>query len=90
MANRRTIKHNITAICGELFGECIAQSLYDNTISKENVQSLLHSILKIQCEYTSRISHVEPGLPAKKYFKDLTEKFNADVSDIIDQINNLH
>ena len=38
----------------------------------------------------SRISHPEPGIPAKQYFKDLREKFTAQASEIIDQINNLH
>ena len=90
MANKRTIKRNVTAICGELFAECVAQSLYDRSVSQQNVEALIHSIVKLQGEYIRRISHVEPGMPAKKYFRILADSFARDVNEIIDQINNLH
>jgi hypothetical protein len=56
----------------------------------QNIDALFFSIIKLQANYTSRISHPEPGIPAKQYFKDLREKFTAQASEIIDQINNLH
>ncbi len=90
MANTRTIKRNVTAICGELFAECVAQSLYDKSIDPQNVETLIHTIIKLQNDYVRRISHVEPGIPAKKYFSILTENFSNDVNEIVDQINNLH
>jgi len=37
--------------------------------------------------YIKRISHPEPGIPAKKYYKDLREKFSSQVNEILDQIN---
>jgi len=89
MANKRTLKHAINLICEELFSEAVAASLYGNERHQDNAEALLFSIIKLQNEYISRVSHVEPGLKAKFYFKDLREKFNAEVGDIIDQINNL-
>ena len=54
------------------------------------MEALIHSIVKLQGEYIRRISHVEPGMPAKKYFRILADSFTRDVNEIIDQINNLH
>lgn len=90
MANRRTIKHNINRICEELFAECIAASLYSAEVERENVEAMLHSIIKMGGDYTRRVSHVEPGMPAKAYFKNIIEQFNSSVNEIVDQINNLH
>lgn len=90
MANKRTIKHNINTICAELFAECVAVSRYEAKTNEENVESLLHTIVKMEKDYIARVSHPEPGMRAKKYFNDLIEKFNAHVVEVIDQINNLH
>lgn len=90
MANKRTIKRNITAICGELFAECVAMSLYDTEVDKQNIDALIQSIIGMQSEYVCRVSHVEPGMPAKAYFADLKRRFNEDLQNIVDQINNLH
>lgn len=90
MANKRTLKKNINVICSELFAECVAASLYGNLKNKDNAESLLHSIVKIESEYTSRISHPEPGMPAHVYFKDLIEKFNIAASEIADHISYFH
>ena len=89
MANKRSLKHAINLICEELLAEAIAASLYGNGKNEENVDGILFSIIKLQNNYISRISHVEPGMQAKKYFKDLREKFTTDADEIIDQINNL-
>lgn len=85
---RRTTKGYIHRICTELWAECIAASLYSKTEDKD-VEALLHSIIKVEKEYISRMSHCEPGLKAKVYFKDVKDKFLASVSETVDQINNL-
>ena len=87
MQNKRTLKKSINLICDALFAETVAISLYGPKENKENAQALLFSIVKLQDHYTRRISHPEPGLKAKKYYADLCEKFNAQVSEILDQIN---
>ena len=89
MANKRTLKHAINGICEELFVECVAASLYGAESHKENAEALLFSILKMQSSFVARVSHPEPGIEAKVYFKNLREKFTAQVSEIVDQINNL-
>ena len=89
MANKRSLKHAINLVCEELFAEAVAASLYGNEQNKDNADALLFSVLKMQHNYICRISHVEPGMEAKKYFKDLREKFSAEADEIIDQINNL-
>ena len=87
MANKRNLKRNINLFCENLFTECVAASLYGN--NTDSAKALLFSIIKLQTEFTCRISHPEPGMPAKVYFKKLREDFVSKASEIIDQINNL-
>lgn len=89
MASKRDIKKRVNYICSELFAECVATSLYGGNKDEENVKALMHTILSIHHDYVCRISHVEPGLPAKKYFSDFSKSFNGQVNEIIDQISNL-
>ena len=89
MANKRLLKHAVNGISEELFAECIAASLYGSSSHQENSDALLFTILKMQRNFISRISHPEPGITAKAYFKDLREKFTSQVGEIADQINNL-
>jgi hypothetical protein len=87
MANKRSLKRSISLICEELFAECVAASLYGH--NKDGAKALLYTIIKLQDNYIRRISHPEPGLEARAYYKDLRENFTAQVSEILDQINNL-
>ena len=89
MANKRSLKKAINVVCEEIFAEAVAASLYGNEGYKENTEALLLSLVKIHRDYTSRVSHPEPGMPAKKYYKDLREKFAAQISELADQIDNL-
>jgi hypothetical protein len=89
MANKRSLKHIINLVCEDLFTECVAASLYGNEAHRSNAEALLFTIVKMQADYICRVSHPEPGMQAKKYYKDLREKFTAQASEIIDQINNL-
>ncbi len=87
MANKRLLKRTINMICEDLLAECMAASLYGN--NKDNAEALLYSTLKLQYDFICRISHPEPGMPAKQYFKTLRENFVAQADDIIDQLNTL-
>ena len=89
MANKRTLKKVINQICEELFTEAVAASLYGNETNKDNTQALLVAVVKTQRNFVSRVSHPEPGIAPKTYYKDLREKFAAQASEIVDQINNL-
>lgn len=87
MTSRRTLKHDIKLICTDLFVECIAVTLYGTPSEKEDAEALMHTIVKMESNYVSRISHQEPGLPAKLYYRDLKRKFKANVTEIISQLN---
>ena len=78
MTNKRNLKRTINYICSELFAECVAD--------EENVNAMLTAILAIQSNYVRRISHPEPGMLAKAYYRDLIDKFNKETGEIIDQI----
>ena len=89
MANKRTLKKSINGICEELFVECVAASLYGAEKQVENSEAMLANILRLQSDNLSRVSHPEPGMKANEYYKDLREKFTAQVSEVIDHINNM-
>ena len=89
MTNRKDLKRTINYICGELFAECVAASLYGGNPDKQNTEALLTSILRINTDFVKRISHPEPGMPKKEYFKVLIRDFNEQASEIVDQINNI-
>lgn len=88
MASKRYLKKNINYICSDLFSECAAMALYGNK-KEEDVKALLSSILIIHNDYVSRISHAEPGMKPKLYFKDLKNNFYAQAEELIDSIANL-
>jgi hypothetical protein len=87
MANKRTLKKNIRKTCEALFAETIAIALYGPEKDKENLEALLNSIVSINNDYLDRVSHPEPGMSANDYYNDLIEKFNAQISEIQDQLN---
>ena len=89
MANKRTLKRSINLICGELLAEAVAASLYDNDNHLADDDTLLFSIMHMQRNYICRVSHPEPGMSARTYYRDLREKFTAEVSETLDQINNV-
>ena len=86
MASKRHLKQTINLICEELFAECVAASLYGQ--NRESAEALIYSTLKMRNNYIRRISHPEPGMPAKVYYKDLKEKFSAEVSELYDHLRN--
>lgn len=87
MANKRTLKHTISFVCEELLAECIAASLYGH--NKDGAESLIYSVFKMQDNYLRRVSHPEPGLKPRQYYKDLRERFAEQVNELVDQLNNL-
>jgi len=87
MANKRTLKKGIQLVCEDLFAECVAVSLYGPEANRDCAETLLPVIVKMQDHFISRISHPEPGISANTYYKDLREKFTAQVNEILDQIN---
>lgn len=89
MSNKRDLKRNVNYVCSELFSEVVAASIYSDKVSDEDVKALLASILVIHNDYVRRVSHVEPGMKPKVFFKNLTTSFNKQVSEIVDQVVSL-
>lgn len=89
MANKRILKKRINHICSELFSECIAKSLYSGRKNKESINAVLSAILIIHNKYICRVSHPEPGIPPKKYYKDLKDRFYVQICEITDNIANV-
>jgi hypothetical protein len=87
MANKRTLKQTINLICEEMLAECLAASLYGH--NPEGAETLAYSTIKLQSDYICRISHPEPGMEPKKYYRKLKDDFVAQASEIIDQLNSL-
>ena len=73
MSNKRDLKRNVNYVCSELFSEVVAASMYSDKVS----------------DYVRRVSHVEPGMKPKVFFKNLTTSFNKQVSEIVDQVVSL-
>ena len=46
MANKRTLKHSINLVCGDLFAECVAARLYGNR--GDDCEAIIYSILKMR------------------------------------------
>ena len=86
MASKRLLKQKIDLIWEGLFAECVAASLYGQ--NRESAEALIYSTIKMRNNFIRRISHPEPGMAAKTYYKDLREKFAAQASELLDQINN--
>ena len=89
MAKKRELKRSIDYVCSDLFAEAVAASLYGKKINQENLDALLRVILSVHNDFIRRISHPEPGLPAKAYHKVIINDFNTQVNEIVDHIQNL-
>ncbi len=89
MANKKSLKRGINLICEELFTECVAASLYGAERHKDNAEALLSSIIRLQSDFICRVSHPEPGMPPKLFYKTLRQQFSAQVGEIVDHINTL-
>lgn len=89
MAKKRDLKRNINYVCSDLFAEAMATALYGNKDNKDAADNLLSTIIITRNDFVARISHPEPGMKPRDYYKALIRDFNEQISDIIDKIGNL-
>lgn len=89
MSNKRQLKKIISEVCTSLAAECIAISTCENAMLNEDGASLLQAVLFTHDDFIRRVSHPEPGMPAKKYFDELLAQFNGNVAEYVEQINNI-
>ncbi len=87
MASKRKLKKKVNFIFYKMLAECVAKSLYSDQ-RDEDMKALFQSVLMVNRDFICRVSHIEPGMPAKKYFADFKRKFNEQTSELIDQIAN--
>lgn len=88
MASRKDLKKVIAYIADELATEAFYLSYASKGSTAEWVD-VFDRIFTIQNDYIARVSHVEPGLPARKYFDTLCLSFNEDAKAILDEIRRL-
>lgn len=88
MASRKNYKKVITYIADQLATQAFFAS-YDSKADAAEWIEVFNKIFALNKEYISRVSHVEPGLPARKYFDTVSMSFNEDAKAILDQINAL-
>ena len=85
MASRKNLKKVVAFIVDELATEAFFAS-YDAKGETEAWVSLFNRIFALNNEYVARINHVEPGIPAQKYFNAMCDSFNADAKALHDEI----
>lgn len=88
MASRKNFKKVITYIADQLATQAFFAS-YESSADAAEWIDVFNRIFALNKEYISRASHVEPGLPAKKYFDTVSLSFNEDAKEILDKINAL-
>ncbi|MBQ2778679.1 MAG: hypothetical protein IJF46_02765 [Bacteroidaceae bacterium] len=88
MASRKNYKKVITYIADQLATQAFFAS-YDSKADAAEWIEVFNSIFALNKEYIARVSHVEPGLPARKYFDTVSMSFNEDAKAILDKINAL-
>ena len=89
MAKRRELKKGINFLCGELFAECVAIMHYQKPPPQEDVDNVMTNILQLQDDMLNRVSHPEPGMKAKAYFKKLRADMVGHTEEIVEQIKAL-
>ena len=85
MASRKNLKKVITFVVDELATEAFFLS-YDAQGDTDAWVALFNRIFSLNNEYIARVNHVEPGMPAKKYFNTLCDSFNAEAKALLDEM----
>lgn len=89
MANKRQLKRSINGVSNNLLTMCMVSALFNCKPEHQDVEGIIFSILINRNDFLSRVSHPEPGMATKVYYKTLIADFNKQVSEIIDQISSL-
>ena len=83
---RRELKKMVNTITECIIADCLATSLYGNEHHRTQACEQLPSLMRIQRDYISRISHVEPGMKASVYFSKLRVGLAKELNGIADQL----
>ena len=71
MANKRELKKTLNYVCGELLSETMLVGMLEKNVDNSNVDNLLAAIITSHHDFIRRISHPEPGMPQKKFYKKI-------------------
>lgn len=85
MASRKHLKKAIKDICSGLFADCVALTMVGQG-DNEGLQKLMADILATYGDYVKRISHVEPGVSAREFFRKLRSDFAEKANSLSDEI----
>lgn len=88
MASRKNLKKVITYIADQLATQAFFAS-YESKADAGAWIDVFNRIFVLNSDYVARVSHPEPGLPARKYFDTLCMSFNEDAKGILDEIKRL-
>lgn len=88
MASRKKLKKVITYIADQLATQAFFAS-YDSKVEATEWIEIFNRIFTLNKEYNTRVSHPEPGLPARKYYDTLCISFNEEAKAILDDITRL-
>ena len=87
--NRRNLKKFVNYITSELLAEIYFIQYYNPQVDKVQLNEVFGRIARAQNEFLSRFSHTQPG-NVKGFYKKFRADFNAEVAEIIDQLNTLN
>jgi len=90
MANKRKLKKTINSVCDELLAECMIATQFGDKPIEDDMHAVFKSIVAINEEHIKRVSHPEPGMRPKDYYKDVIGNFQKAVVEIIDQLSYLN
>jgi len=88
MASRRNLKKEINYVIGDIFTECLIYKELVPGVDKDAADALIVDLLKIDNDFTARISHTEPG-KAKEYYRSFIDDFRKQITEVIDKLNKL-
>ncbi|MBQ2879054.1 MAG: hypothetical protein IJE42_09030, partial [Bacteroidaceae bacterium] len=88
MVSRKNLKKVITYIADQLATQAFFAS-YDSNDNTEAWVAVFNKIFALNKEYIARVNHVEPGLPARKYFDTLCMSFNEEAKSLLNEIQQL-
>lgn len=88
MASRRELKRDISYVIGDIFTECLIYKELVPGTDKEEAEKLIVDLLRIDNDFTARISHTEPG-KAKEYYRALIKDFQTQIQEVIDKLTKL-
>lgn len=85
MASRRNLKKDISYVIGDLFTECLIYKELVPGTDKDAADKLIVELLKIDNEFTTRISHTEPG-NAKQFYRSFYKDFNEAIAKVTEKL----